>query len=181
MNDPGSNRVTSFLFAKSRGAGVRPDAPLKRSASGTTPDAGRWYPVNLHRPGRGVLPLSPAWLERENPHRVQGFRFACPGSGRWSCFDWSPGQSTAALRACAQAMLEGEATLLMESPSGLHAEHGLGKGLVVVPRGVCHTANMRGPWRMLHIAMGRGTRSRPAAGEPRPRAQAEQDLRGEEE
>ena len=37
-----------------------PNPSLKRSANGRPPGPGRWYPVHFHRPGPGVLPLSPA-------------------------------------------------------------------------------------------------------------------------
>lgn len=62
-------------------------------------------------------------------------------------------------------LLEGEATLLLELPSGVQSEPIRGRGLVVVPRGIWHTARTRGPCRMLHVTMGRGTQSRPAARE----------------
>ena len=37
-----------------------PNPSLKRSANGRAPAPGRWYAVHFHRPGAGVLPLSPA-------------------------------------------------------------------------------------------------------------------------
>ena len=37
-----------------------PNPSLKRSANGRPPAPGRWYAVHFHRPGAGVLPLSPA-------------------------------------------------------------------------------------------------------------------------
>ena len=39
---------------------VQPNPSLKRSANGRPPAPGRWYSVHFHRPGAGVLPLSPA-------------------------------------------------------------------------------------------------------------------------
>jgi hypothetical protein len=39
---------------------VMPNPSLKRSANGRPPSPGRWYAVHFHRPGLGVLPLSPA-------------------------------------------------------------------------------------------------------------------------
>ena len=39
---------------------VQPNPSLKRSANGRPPAPGRWYAVHFHRPGAGVLPLSPA-------------------------------------------------------------------------------------------------------------------------
>jgi hypothetical protein len=41
-----------------------PNPSVKRSANGRPPGPGRWYPVHFHRPGPGVLPLSPAYLKR---------------------------------------------------------------------------------------------------------------------
>ena len=37
-----------------------PNPSLKRSANGRPPAPGRWGAVHFHRPGAGVLPLSPA-------------------------------------------------------------------------------------------------------------------------
>ena len=37
-----------------------PNPSLKRSANGRPPAPGRWYAAHFHRPGAGVLPLSPA-------------------------------------------------------------------------------------------------------------------------
>jgi hypothetical protein len=59
-------------------------------------------------------------------------------------------------------LLEGEVTLLFELPTGVHSEHVRGKGLVVVPRGIWHTAKTTAPCRTLHVTMGQGTQSRPA-------------------
>ena len=39
---------------------ARSNPSLKRSANGRPPAPGRWYAVHFHRPGAGVLPLSPA-------------------------------------------------------------------------------------------------------------------------
>ena len=39
---------------------VQPNPSLKRSANGRPPAPGRWYAVHFHRPGAGVLSLSPA-------------------------------------------------------------------------------------------------------------------------
>ena len=47
---------TSIAFCRA----VRPNPSLKRSANGRPPGPGRWYAVHFHRPGPGVLPLSPA-------------------------------------------------------------------------------------------------------------------------
>jgi len=41
-----------------------PNPSVKRSANGRPPSPGRWYAVHFHRPGLGVLPSAPAYLER---------------------------------------------------------------------------------------------------------------------
>ena len=46
--------------AKAPVRAARPNPSLKRSANGRPPAPGRWYAVHFHRPGAGVLPLSPA-------------------------------------------------------------------------------------------------------------------------
>ena len=46
--------------AKATVRAARPNTSLKRSANGRPPAPGRWYAVHFHRPGAGVLPLSPA-------------------------------------------------------------------------------------------------------------------------
>ncbi len=38
---------------------LMPNPSLNRSANGRPPAPGRWYAVHFHRPGAGVLPLSP--------------------------------------------------------------------------------------------------------------------------
>ena len=44
---------------RSRHQRVRPNPSFKWSANGRPPAPGRWYRVHFHRPGAGVLPLSP--------------------------------------------------------------------------------------------------------------------------
>ncbi len=41
-----------------------PNPSVNRSANGRPPSPGRWYAVHFHRPGLGVLPSSPGYLER---------------------------------------------------------------------------------------------------------------------
>ena len=41
-----------------------PNHSVNRSANGRPPSPGRWYAVHFHRPGLGVLPSSPGYLER---------------------------------------------------------------------------------------------------------------------
>jgi hypothetical protein len=43
---------------------ARHNPSVNRSANGRTPAPGRWYAVHFHRPGAGVLPSSPGYLER---------------------------------------------------------------------------------------------------------------------
>jgi hypothetical protein len=39
---------------------LKPDLSLKRSVNPRLPGLGRWHSAHFHRPGQGVLPLSPA-------------------------------------------------------------------------------------------------------------------------
>ncbi|KQW40536.1 cupin [Rhizobacter sp. Root404] len=60
-------------------------------------------------------------------------------------------------------LLSGEVDLLLETPAGLQSVTLAGRGAVVVPRGVWHTAKVRvAPSRMLHVTRGGGTQVRPA-------------------
>jgi mannose-6-phosphate isomerase-like protein (cupin superfamily) len=58
-------------------------------------------------------------------------------------------------------MLEGKATFVLDLPSGL-TEVGLGTGrLLLIPKGVWHTARLTAPARLLTITAGSGTQHRP--------------------
>ena len=58
-------------------------------------------------------------------------------------------------------MLEGTATFLMDLPDGVkEVEFNAGR-LLVIPRGVWHTAKMSGPARLLVITAGHGTQVKP--------------------
>ena len=60
-------------------------------------------------------------------------------------------------------MLEGSATFLLDLPDGVK-EIGLNAGrLLVIPKGVWHTARMIGPARLLAITTGHGTQHKPMA------------------
>lgn len=59
-------------------------------------------------------------------------------------------------------LLSGEAEFLLEKPEGLQRIHVVGRGLIVVPRGIWHTAHVSAPSRMFLITMGAGTQHRPA-------------------
>lgn len=59
-------------------------------------------------------------------------------------------------------LLEGAIEFLLELPGGVQAQRVEGRGAVVVPRGVWHTARVFGPSRMFFITRGAGTEHRPA-------------------
>jgi mannose-6-phosphate isomerase-like protein (cupin superfamily) len=58
-------------------------------------------------------------------------------------------------------LLGGELELLMEQTAGLQSHRIEGPGMVVVPKGVWHTAKTVVPCRVLHITRGAGTQHRP--------------------
>ena len=58
-------------------------------------------------------------------------------------------------------LLAGSVELLLERDSGVETIVLEGRGAVVVPRGVWHTAKLRLPSRMLHVTRGEGTENRP--------------------
>ena len=60
-------------------------------------------------------------------------------------------------------LVEGDADLLLEMPEGVQTVRLCGRGAVIVPQGIWHTAHVRARSRLLHITMGKGTQSRPAA------------------
>jgi hypothetical protein len=53
-------RKASKMVAMIISARETPNPSLNRSANGRPPGPVRWYAVHFHRPGPGVLPLSPA-------------------------------------------------------------------------------------------------------------------------
>lgn len=58
-------------------------------------------------------------------------------------------------------MVEGNATFVLDLPEGLReVELGMGR-LLVVPKGVWHTARLSAPARLLAITAGAGTQHRP--------------------
>ena len=59
-------------------------------------------------------------------------------------------------------LLEGAATFLFELADGVREIEFAAGRLLVVPRGVWHTAKVRKPARLLAITMGAGTQHRPA-------------------
>jgi mannose-6-phosphate isomerase-like protein (cupin superfamily) len=63
-------------------------------------------------------------------------------------------------------VLEGDVELLLEQPAGVEHVRVQGRGLVIVHRGVWHTARVHAPSRLLRVTMGAGTRHRPVAAVP---------------
>jgi len=59
-------------------------------------------------------------------------------------------------------MLEGSATFLLDLPDGVREVEFNSGRLLVIPRGVWHTAKMSGSARLLAITMGHGTQHKPA-------------------
>ncbi len=59
-------------------------------------------------------------------------------------------------------LTQGKALVLLEQPTGLEQIEVVAPGMLVVPRGVWHTAKASEPCRMLFITMGAGTMQRPA-------------------
>jgi mannose-6-phosphate isomerase-like protein (cupin superfamily) len=59
-------------------------------------------------------------------------------------------------------LLSGAADLYLDLPDGLRKVSLLGRGAIVVPKGVWHTAKVVAPCRMLHVTRGGGTQHRPA-------------------
>lgn len=58
-------------------------------------------------------------------------------------------------------LLDGAIDLLLERPEGVQTIRLDGRGAVVVPRGVWHTATVHAPSRVLHVTLGAGTQHRP--------------------
>ena len=59
-------------------------------------------------------------------------------------------------------LLSGEAIFKLRAEAGITNVHLKGRGALVVPRGVWHTAHVPVPTRMLFVTMGSGTQHRPA-------------------
>jgi mannose-6-phosphate isomerase-like protein (cupin superfamily) len=58
-------------------------------------------------------------------------------------------------------LLEGDIGFLIEEKERIRTVRVQGRGLVIIPRGVWHTARVHAPSRLLHVTMGTGTRHRP--------------------
>jgi len=61
-------------------------------------------------------------------------------------------------------LLSGDIEFLQETSEGISATRISGRGAVVVPRGVWHTARVFAPSRMLFVTMGPGTQHRASSG-----------------
>ncbi len=59
-------------------------------------------------------------------------------------------------------LLSGDIEFHLERPEGMATQRITGRGAVVVPRGVWHTAKVFSPSRMFFITLGAGTEHRPA-------------------
>jgi mannose-6-phosphate isomerase-like protein (cupin superfamily) len=59
-------------------------------------------------------------------------------------------------------LLSGDIEFLLELPSGVTATRITGRGAVLVPRGVWHTARVFAPSRMFFVTRGAGTQHRSA-------------------
>lgn len=59
-------------------------------------------------------------------------------------------------------LLDGDIEFHLERPEGMQVQCIQGRGAVVVPRGVWHTAKVARPSRMFFITRGAGTEHRPA-------------------
>jgi mannose-6-phosphate isomerase-like protein (cupin superfamily) len=81
---------------------------------------------------------------------------ALPMSADWTNWEMHPAGDEILF------MLDGKATFLLDLPDGL-SEVALSAGrLLVIPKGVWHTAKVSEPARLLAITAGRGTQHRPA-------------------
>jgi len=63
-------------------------------------------------------------------------------------------------------LLAGSATLYFELPTGLQAIPLVGRGAVIVPQGIWHTAKVSEPSRMLFVTRGHETQHRPVTSVP---------------
>ena len=61
-------------------------------------------------------------------------------------------------------LLSGDVELHLEFPSGVTVTRIVGRGAILVPRGIWHTAKVFGPSRMLFVTRGGGTQHRPVRG-----------------
>ena len=103
--------------------------------------------------GERFWSLPPAQIERHgHGWLVAEFEF----SADWPNWEMHPAADELVY------VLTGSARLLLELPNGVQAISLHAPGLVVVPRGVWHTAKVPEPSRFLHVTMGAGTQHRKA-------------------
>ena len=62
-------------------------------------------------------------------------------------------------------LLDGDVELQLELTNGTEARRIAGRGAVLVPRGVWHTAKVFAPSRMLFVTRGHGTQHRAVGGD----------------
>ena len=96
------------------------------------------------RPGSELDRFGQSWLVSE---------FEC--SADWSSWEMHPNADEFVY------LLAGEALFQLQGEAGVTIIALQGRGAVVVPRGVWHTAKVSVPSRMLFVTMGAGTQHRP--------------------
>jgi mannose-6-phosphate isomerase-like protein (cupin superfamily) len=97
------------------------------------------------RPRSELAAFGQSWLVSE---------FEC--SADWPNWEMHPGADEFVY------LLSGEATFQLQTEAGVTSVPLEGRGAVVVPRGVWHTAKVSRPSRMLFVTLGAGTQHRPA-------------------
>ena len=99
--------------------------------------------------------------ESETEHFGQGWlisEFEC--SSDWSSWEMHPNADEFVY------LLSGSVELLLEEAAGVKSVALAGRGAVVVPKGIWHTAKVLAPSRMLFVTMGSGTQHRPSTASP---------------
>lgn len=99
------------------------------------------------------------WSQPQDTLDAQGrdwlvTEFACDGD--WASWEMHPHGDEFVY------LLSGDIEFQLETVEGVVAQRITGRGAVVVPRGVWHTAKVFAPSRMFFITMGAGTEHRPA-------------------
>ena len=78
------------------------------------------------------------------------------GEGSWTNWEMHPKADEFVY------LLSGSVELLLEQTSGVQSVALRGRGAVVVPKGIWHTAKVLASSRMLFVTMGAGTEQRPS-------------------
>ena len=118
------------------------------------------YYVHLTAAGSAeIIPGGEQFWSRPDP-QIEGFgqswlisEFEC--SSDWSNWEMHPNADEFVY------LLSGSVELLLEQTSGVQSVALRGRGAVVVPKGIWHTAKVLTPSRMLFVTMGAGTEHRP--------------------